>query len=102
MVGGATAGGGRHFARELMNRTRVIYAVLAVVFLVLTLAMPVRGLLSSRDVAADVRARGTVVFNDEDVNAGARSGQYIMLFLFGSLTLVFAWRAMKPANRPVA
>ena len=85
-----------------MQRTRLINAVLAVIFLVLTLAMPVRGLLSSRDVAADVRARGTVVFNDEDVNAGAKSAQYIMLFLFGSLTLVFAWRAIKPANRPAA
>ena len=41
-----------------------------------------------------------MVFNDEDVNAGARSAQYIMLFLFGSLTLVFAWRAIKPAKRP--
>ncbi len=79
-----------------MKRTKAINAVLAVVFLVLTLALPVRGLLSSRDVAADARARGTVVFNDEDVNAGARSAQYIMLFLFGSLTLVFAWRAIKP------
>jgi hypothetical protein len=57
--------------------------------------MPVRGLLSTRDVAADARAGGTVVFNDDDVNAGARSAQYIMLFLFGSLTLVFAWRAIK-------
>ncbi len=83
-----------------MKRTRIINAVLAVVFLVLTLAMPVRGLLSSRDVAADVAARGTVVFNAEDVNSGARSARYIMLFLFGSLTLVFAWRAIKPAGRP--
>jgi hypothetical protein len=78
-----------------MKRTRAINALLAVVFLVLTLAMPVRGLLSSRNVAADVKARGTVVFSDEDVNAGAKSAQYIMLFLFGSLTLVFAWRAIK-------
>jgi hypothetical protein len=85
-----------------MRRQRAINAVVAVVFLALTLAMPVRGLLSSRDAAADARARGTVVFNDEDVNAGARSAQYIMLFLFGSLTLVFAWRAIKPASRPAA
>jgi hypothetical protein len=85
-----------------MQRRRAINTVLAVVFLVLTLAMPVRGLLSSRDVAAEVRARGTVVFNDEDVNAGARSAQYIMLFLFGSLTLVFAWRAIKQATPPAA
>ena len=85
-----------------MKRTRVINAVLAVVFLVLTLAVPVRGLLSSRDVAADVKVRGRVVFNEEDVNAGAKSAQYIMLFLFGSLTLVFAWRAIKPASRPPA
>jgi hypothetical protein len=83
-----------------MKRTRAINAVLAVVFLVLTLAMPVRGLLSSRDAADDARAHGTVVFNDEDVNAGARSAQYIMLFLFGSLTLVFAWRAIKSASPP--
>ena len=83
-----------------MKRTQAVNAVLAVVFLVLTLAMPVRGLMSSRDVAAHVRAGGGVVFNDEDVNAGAKSAQYIMLFLFGSLTLVFAWRAIKPANRP--
>jgi hypothetical protein len=85
-----------------MKRTQAINVVLAVVFLVLTLAVPVRGLLSSRDVAADARARGTVVFNDEDVNAGARSAQYVMLFLFGSLTLVFAWRAVKAANAPAA
>jgi hypothetical protein len=85
-----------------MKRTRVVNAVLAVVFLALTLALPVRGLLSSRDVAADVAASGTVAFNAEDVNSGAKSAQYIMLFLFGSLTLVFAWRAIKPANRPAA
>jgi hypothetical protein len=85
-----------------MKHTRAINAVLGVIFLALTLAMPVRGLMSSRDVAADVRARGGVVFNDEDVNAGAKSAQYIMLFLFGSLTLVFAWRAIRPAKRPAA
>ena len=83
-----------------MKRTQIINAALAVVFLVLTLAMPVRGLLSSRDVAADAAA-GTVVFNAEDVNSG-EDWQYIMLFLFGSLTLVFAWRAFKPPNRPAA
>jgi hypothetical protein len=83
-----------------MQRTRAINAALAVVFLALTLPLPVRGLLSSRDAAANVRARGEVAFNDEDVNAGARSAQYIMLFLFGSLTLVFAWRAIKSPGRP--
>ncbi len=83
-----------------MKRTRFINALLAVVCLVLTLAIPVRGLLSSRDVAADVAASGTVVFNAEEVNSGARSAQYILLFLFGSLTLVFAWRAVKPPDRP--
>ena len=78
-----------------MQRKRAINAALAVIFLVLTLAIPVRGLLSSRDAAAEARARGTVVFNDEDYNAGARSAQYIMLFLFGSLTLVVGWRTIK-------
>ena len=46
--------------------------------------------------------RGKVGFNEEDVNAGTRSAKFVMLFLFGSLTLVFAWRAIKPANRPPA
>ena len=85
-----------------MKRPRIINAVLAVVFLALSLALPVRGLLSSGDVAADAAARGTVVFNAEDVNAGAKSAQYIMLFLFGSLALVFAWRAIKPPSPPAA
>jgi hypothetical protein len=85
-----------------MQGTRAINAVLAVVFLALTLALPVRGLLSSRNPAADARARGTVVFNNEDVNAGAKSAQYVMLFLFGSLTLVFAWRAIKGGRPPAA
>jgi hypothetical protein len=78
-----------------MNRARVKNTILALLFLILTLVLPVRGLLSSRDVAADAAASGTVVFNADDVNAGARSANYIMLFLFGSLTLVFAWRAVK-------
>lgn len=81
-----------------MKRAKIVNAVLAVVFLVLTLALPVRGLMSSRDAGAEVSARGTPVFNNEDVNAGAQTTQYIMLFLFGSLTLVFAWRAIKPAK----
>lgn len=85
-----------------MKRSRIINAVLAIIFLALTLALPVRGLLSSRDVAAGAAARGTVVFNSEDVNSGAKSAQYIMLSLFGSLTLVFVWRALKQATRPAA
>jgi len=77
-----------------MKQSRLINTIVAVIFLVLTLAMPVRGLLDSRDVAAEAAARGTVVFNAEEVNSAARTADFIMLFLFGSLTLVFAWRAM--------
>ena len=82
-----------------MKRTRIINVVLAVLFLALTLAIPVRGLMSSRDLAADAAARGAVVFDADQYNAGARSAQYIMLFLFGSLTLVFAWRAITAKDR---
>lgn len=102
MVAVAVAAAGRHYVLRPMQRTKVINTVLAVVFLVLTLAMPVRGLLSSRDAATEARARGSVVFNDEDVNGGARSADYIMLFLFGSLTLVFGWRAIKGGGPPAA
>lgn len=77
-----------------MKRNRPVNAILACAFLALTLAMPLRGLLSNRDVAADVQAGGGVVFNAADVNSGARTANYIRLFLFGSLTLVFAWRAL--------
>jgi hypothetical protein len=85
-----------------MKRTRIINGILAIAFLALTLALPVRGLTSSRIAAADVAARGTTVFNSEDVNSGAKSADYIMLALFGALTLVFAWRTIKPRSKRAA
>jgi hypothetical protein len=85
-----------------MTKPRIINGVLAIVFLSLTLALPVRGLMSSGNAAADMSARGTTVFNPEDVNSGAKSADYIMLALFGALTLVFAWRAIKPPSGKAA
>jgi len=79
-----------------MKRARLINGVLAIVFLLLTLTLPVRGLVSSGNPAADAVARGTPVFNAEDVNSGAKSADYIMLFLFGALTLVFGRRSFRP------
>jgi hypothetical protein len=81
---------------EPMKRSRIINSILAVVFLVLTLALPVRGLISPGNPAARVAANGTTVFDAADVNSGAQSADYIMLCLFGALTLVFVWRAIKP------
>jgi len=82
------------------KHARVLNIILASVFLILTLAIPIRGLLSTRDVAAEAQARGHVVFDADNVNSAARTTDYILLFLFGSLTLVYAWRALKPAPRP--
>jgi len=79
-----------------MKRARLINGVLAIAFLLLTLALPVRALVSLGNSAADVASRGTPVFNAEDVNSGAKSADYIMLFLFGALTLVFGWRSLRP------
>ena len=64
-----------------MNK-RILNSVLCVVFLVLLVAMPIRNLLFTE---IPDNARGE----------GAAMASYVMLFLFGALTLVFAVRAIK-------
>lgn len=67
--------------------------------LAILLAWPVRFLVSPPDVASNLKERGTVVFDDEGAQAGAEQAAWVMAFLFGSLTLVFGWRAIKPAGK---
>ena len=62
-----------------MNR-RLLNMILSLMFLVLLLVMPVRALLFT-DYADTARGEG------------AQYTQYVLTFLFGSFTLVFAYRA---------
>lgn len=82
------------------KHNRVLNGVLMVIFLALTLALPVRNMVWPRDAVESIRARGGHVFNEEDVRSSATSFNYITLGLFGSLTLVFGWRALGPGGRP--
>ena len=67
--------------------------ILMVVFLILTLVFPVRSFLFPVDYGQNAIDRGEVVFNKETRNEAFKYTQYIMLFLFGSLTLVYGYKA---------
>lgn len=61
---------------------RILNIVLSVVFLTLLIALPVRNLLFT-EVPDNARGEGFAM------------ASYVMLFLFGSLTFVFGFRAIK-------
>lgn len=81
-----------------MKQSRPLNIILMIVSLALLIALPVRNLLFPGDPAADVAASGGVVFDPDQVNEGAALATWVMLFLFGSLTLVFGWRAFGPTK----
>ena len=83
-----------------MKKKQIVNMILAIIFLVLTLILPVRGLMQSNNYAKEAKERGEVVFNESRRNKSARNAQYIMLFLFGSLTLVFGVKAIKKEKNP--
>ncbi len=64
-----------------MNK-RILNAVLCLICLSLLIALPVRNLLFT-DIPDNARGEGFA------------TASYIMLFLFGSLTLVFGYRTIK-------
>ena len=68
-----------------MNK-RILNIVLCVVFLALLIALPVRNLLFT-EVPDNARGEGFAM------------ASYVMLFLFGSLTLVFGFRAIKSGSK---
>ena len=81
-----------------MKHNRPLNIVLMIVCLALLIVLPLRNLMFPEDVAAGIEASGGVVFNPDDVNASAEWTNWVMLFLFGSLTCVFAWRAFGPSK----
>lgn len=81
-----------------MKYNRTLNVVLMIVSLALLIALPVRNLVFPQDAAANVAASGGVVFDPDQVNKGAALATWVMLFLFGSLTLVFGWRAFGPSR----
>lgn len=68
-------------------RKRLINAALALLFFVVTLVVPVKNLLSIGPAAGE-REEGRIV------------ASYVMLFLFGALTIVFLVRALRSSERP--
>lgn len=64
-----------------MNR-RILNIVLCIVFLAMLIALPIRNLLFTE-------------VPDNDRGEAFAFASYVMLFLFGSLTLVFGFRAIK-------
>jgi hypothetical protein len=73
--------------------------ILCIVFLALTIFFPINGLLQNRDHGQEAIDRGEVVFNENNRNRGAKTAQYGMLFLFGSLTLVYGFRIFQKSDK---
>ena len=65
----------------------MINTILCLIFLALLVALPIRNLLFT-DISDNARGEGFTM------------ASYVMLFLFGSLTLLFGYRAAKnnPSN----
>jgi hypothetical protein len=81
-----------------MKHNRPLNLVLMILCLALLIVLPLRNLMFPEDVAANIEASGVVVFDPDSVNAGAEWASWVMLFLFGSLSCVFAWRAFGPST----
>lgn len=79
-----------------MKWQRMMYVLLAIASLVIVIVKPVANLVADSDPAAEAIARGATIHNAESVNEGYMLGNLVMLFLFGSLALVFLWRAIRP------
>lgn len=72
-----------------------MYGLLSLACLFIVIVKPIANLLSDRNPGREAAESGAAIFDEQSVNGGYQSANYIMLFLFGSLCLVFLWRAIR-------